>query len=228
MKALSLLLLMLVLARSLATASLTDDLRSPQQSVRDKAAAELRATFHGTPEAKWTPVIQQIKQGQTKKQILDLLRPFNVTAEEGMGSGQSHSQTYRLDNEWILVCSFQNDGDILFDHKLIPSLRHIWVLPPEDFTGIWVVYFVNGQVGHRINYRNGRYFGEFIAYRSDGSKTFVQHYTAKGADGEDTGYYPSGKISYRAQYQSGKPVGTWTWYDEAGNITSTKEHGGHQ
>ncbi|MES2439200.1 MAG: hypothetical protein V4584_09030 [Verrucomicrobiota bacterium] len=55
-------------------------------------------------------------------------------------------------------------------------------------------------------------------------KAVVQHYTEKGADGDDTGYHPSGRILYRARYQAGRPAGTWTWYDEAGNVTSTRDH----
>ena len=209
---------------SMATASPIDDLASSQQLVRDKAAAVLRATFTGTPEAKWTPTVEKIKKGQTKKEILELLRPFSVTEEEGMGSGQSHSQSYRLDKEWVLMCWFQNEGDVLINRELVSSLKHVWISPPKNFTGTWVVYFVNGQKSHQINYRDGQYWGEFIAYRSDGSRAYVQHYAADGADGEDTGYYPSGKISYRAYYKAGKPVGTWSWYDEAGKVISTKEH----
>jgi antitoxin component YwqK of YwqJK toxin-antitoxin module len=147
-----------------------------------------------------------------------------VTPEGGAGSGQSHSMSYRLDNEWILTCWFQNEGDILIERELSHALKHIWVNPPKGFTGKWITFFVNGQKSHEINYRNGKYFGELISYHSDGSRNFVQHYTEKGADGADTGYYPSGKIAYRAQYRDNKQAGTWIWYDESGRVTSTKEY----
>jgi len=227
MKAASMLLFLAGFSLSLAQATPIDDLASSDQAIRDRAAAELRATFKNTPETKWTPEVDKIKKGQTKKKVLELLRPFDVKEEGGAGSGQSHSQSYRLDNEWILICWFQNDSDILIDRQLGQSLKHVWIAPAKDFTGIWVVYFVNGHKSHQINYKEGQYFGEFMSYHSDGSKACVQHYTSEGADGVDTGYYPSGSISYRAQYQAGKPVGSWIWYDEAGEVTSTREHPNH-
>jgi hypothetical protein len=219
------LIILMILNYRIVFASPLDDLGSPTQDTRDRAAAELSRTFRSTPMSKWTPTIDKIKKGQSKKEILDLLSPFNVTKEGSAGSGQSHSESYRLDNEWVLICWFQNAGDILIDRKLTQSLKHIWTAPPKNYTGVWVVYFVNGHKSHQINYKDGQYFGEFISYHPDGSKSYVQHYTTNGANGEDTGYYPSGKIAYRAQYKDGKPVGTWTWYDEAGEITSTQEHG---
>lgn len=211
--------------RKKATAPLIRDLASPDQQVRDKAAAELRATFQTTPESKWTPTLQEIKKGQTKKEILEALRPFNVTTGFGFGTGQAYSESFRLDDEWVLICWFANDGDMLIDRKLSPSVRHIWTTPPEKYSGKWVVYFVNGQKSHEINYKDGQYLGKFTSYRSNGSKCYVQHYTEKGADGADTGYHPSGKVAYQGQYRAGKQVGTWTWFDEAGNVTSTKSYG---
>jgi len=219
-----LLLILPTLIWSISAASPIEDLASPNQELRDKVAAELRTVFRSTPESKWTPIVDKITKGLSKIEILKLLEPFHVTEQMGEGSGQSHSQSYRLDNEWILICWFQNDGDILIGRELQYSLRHVWIAPAEDFTGTWIVYFVNGHKSHEINYKDGQYFGELIAYHSDGSKSCVQHYKSLGADGEDTGYYPSGSVSYRGQYRSGKPVGTWTWYDEAGKVTSTREH----
>jgi hypothetical protein len=219
-----------ILGAQSAFASLVDDLGSPVQATRDRAAAELRRTFRSTPGSKWTPTLDQIKPGQTRQEILELLRPFGATPSWGVGSGQSHTQAYQLDDEWALVCTFRHEGNvgnevsILIDRKLAPSVRRVRCDPPANFTGTWVVYFVNGQKSYQINCRDGRYFGEFIAYHPDGSKACVQHYVAHVADGDDTGYYPTGKIAYRGQYRSDKQVGTWTWYDEAGKITSTQEH----
>ena len=85
MKAISVLALLAVLSISLAKGSPIEDLASPEQAVRDKAAAGLHATFQGAPETKWTPTIEKIKKGQTKKEILELLRPFDVIEEVGAG-----------------------------------------------------------------------------------------------------------------------------------------------
>jgi antitoxin component YwqK of YwqJK toxin-antitoxin module len=98
------------------------------------------------------------------------------------------------------------------------------VAPAASFSGVWTVYFVNGQRSHEIHYADGKYFGEFTAFRSDGSKLFVQHYGPSGIDGEDTGYFPSGRIMYRAYYKKGTAIGTWTHYNEDGSVRSTTEH----
>ena len=201
-----------------------DDLASPNPELRDKAAAELRLVFRSTPESRWAPIVDKITKGQSKKDILKLLQPFNVTEEMGAGSGQSHSESYRLDDEWILICYFFNEGDILIDRTLTQSIRQVGVKPPESFTGQWVLYFINGTKSHDISMKNGHYFGEFIAYHSNGAKAYVQHYTDHVADGTDTGYHRSGKIAYTGQYKQGKQVGTWTWFDESGKISSTRTH----
>jgi hypothetical protein len=224
MKATSIILLLIAFSVTIASGDPMDDLASSDQAIRDKAAAELRITFKDTPETKWTPTADKIKKGQTKKEVLELLRPFDVKGEGGAGSGQSHSQSYRLDDEWILICWFQNEGDVLIDRKLERSLRHLWIAPAKDFAGLWVTYFVNGQKSHQINYRDGQYSGEFIAYHSNGEKACIQHYTGSIADGPDTGYHRSGKIAYTGQYKQGKQVGTWTWFDESGKISSTRTH----
>ena len=201
-----------------------DDLASPNPELRDKAAAELRLVFRSTPKSRWAPIVDKITKGQSKKDILKLLQPFNVTEEMGAGSGQSHSESYRLDDEWILICYFFNEGDILIDRTLTQSIRQVGVKPPESFTGQWVLYFINGTKSHDISMKNGHYFGEFIAYHSNGAKAYVQHYTDHVADGTDTGYHRSGKIAYTGQYKQGKQVGTWTWFDESGMISSTRTH----
>lgn len=225
MRFLSIVLLIFpILLGSASMASPTEDLASPIQEVRDKAAAELRVSFRSVPESRWTPVVDKISKGQSKDEILKLLQPFKVTREMGAGSGQSHSESYRLDDEWILICHFQNEGDILIDRTLTGSVRHVDVRPPANFTGRWILYFINGVRSHEISMKDGRYSGEFTAYHASGSKAYVQHYTDGVADGTDTGYHRSGKTAYTGQYKQGKQVGTWTWFDESGKISSTRTY----
>ena len=99
-----------------------------------------------------------------------------------------------------------------------------WVAPSSGFTGVWITYFVNGRRSHQIHYKNGRYFGTFTTFRSDGSKAVVQHYGVEGVEGEDTGYFPSGALMYRGQYSKGAQSGTWVWYNEDGSVRSTQEY----
>jgi hypothetical protein len=215
--------LFMAFAIRLAAASPLDDLASPVQAVRDNAARELRASYQAIPRSKWEPVLEKIKEVQTKGELLKLLSPFHVTMELSLANGRSHYCLYRLVNEWTLNCWFENESEKLYDHKIGHSPKPIWVAPPKDYTGKWIAYFVNGQKSHEVNYKQGQYFGEFISFHPDGSRSYVQHYSEKGADGKDTGYYPSGKVRYHARYKDGKPVGTWVHYDESGNITSSRE-----
>jgi hypothetical protein len=207
-----------------AVAAPVDDLASPSQTVRDEASEKLRAGFRSTPKSKWLPLIEKIKVGQSKKEILELIPPCDGSFLFSAGSGQSHSDMYRLDGEWIIVCAFRNEGETLLDIEIRPSMKHVWVPPPEGFTGKWIVYYINGQKSHEISYKDGQYFGDFTSYHLNGAKCVIQHYTEKGIDGAEIGYHPSGKIAYRGQYKDSKEVGTWTCYDEDGKVTSTKEH----
>jgi hypothetical protein len=202
-------------------------LASPMQEVRDAAAKTLRATHTPTPRERWEPLLKSLNVADTKPAVLKRL-PAGVKPEMGVGSGQSHLEEFRLDDVWTLRCTFRNesrdDPATLLNFSLIERTRHLWVAPPGDFSGTWTTYFVNGQKSHQIQYKAGKYSGEFIAFHSDGSKSYVQHYGPQGSDGEDTGYFPSGRVSYRAFYRAGAPVGTWTWYNEDGTVRSTKEH----
>ena len=165
--------------------------------------------------------------GTSKTNVFEMLRPFNVTVEEGSGTGQGHTVGYRLDDAWLLRCSYRNRGHLLdgtlIRSELIQRVRHVWVEPPTNFTGVWITYFANGQKAQEINYKDGRYSGEFIAYYSDGPKAYVQHYDRHAAEGPDTGFYRSGRTNYYGLYRTNKQVGTWTWYNEDGSIQSTRD-----
>jgi antitoxin component YwqK of YwqJK toxin-antitoxin module len=142
----------------------------------------------------------------------------------GACGGGGSTTSYRLDSNWEIVIYMDDRSGKLMQAKLEDSLAKVWVAPPSSFTGIWTTYYVNGMKSDVISYRKGIYFGEFISYRSDGSKCVVQHYDEGGCDGDDTGYFPSGKTMYRAHYKNNVPVGIWNWYREDGTIVSSQDH----
>jgi uncharacterized protein len=115
-------------------------------------------------------------------------------------------------------------GDALLHHALIEQMRHVWIEPPADFTGVWITYFVNGQRSHEIHYRNGQYFGTLTSFHANGAKAVVQHIGAEGAEGEETDYSPSGALNYAGRHSNGKPAGTWVSYNEDGSVRSTLEN----
>jgi hypothetical protein len=205
-----------------------DDLGSQSQEVRDAAAGILRESFTPVPQSHWEPVIAAIKPGDSKESVLRHL-PRNVNPELGPSTGQSYAEFYRLDDSWLLSCAYRrsNTGDTLLRHELIERVRHVWIAPPADFTGVWTTYFVNGRRSHEIHYVNGSYLGVFTAFHANGSVAVVQHIGLAGADGEDTGYYPSGAVMYQGQYRNGAQIGTWTHYNEDGSIRAITEHSEH-
>jgi hypothetical protein len=204
--------------------SLVEQLSAVEQTERDLTAKQLREVFESSPRKTWEPLLETLKPGLTKKELLTKLQPEQREVGRGIGTGGSHMEEYRLDYSWQLRCWFLNEGNVLREATLESRMQHIWVAPAADFTGTWVTYFVNGQPSHVIEYRDGKYHGKFTSNHADGSKSYVQHYGPDGADGEDTGYFPSGKVSYRAHYSKGKAVGVWTWYNEQGEVTSTRVH----
>lgn len=199
-------------------------LASPSQVERDDAARQLREVFEPTPRSRWEGFVAELKPGLAKKELQAKLKPEFRESQGGIGTGQQHMEDYRLDNTWQLRCWFHNEGDSLREAALHERIRSVWVNPPPEFTGEWVTYFVNGQVSHRIDYESGEYRGTFVSNHSNGQKSVVQHYGPSGVDGEDTGFFPSGKVMYRAFYSQGKPVGVWTWYNEQGEVTTTRNH----
>jgi len=198
------------------------ELSSPQQQVRDAAATRIRKTYRKPARDQWDAALKTIQEGETKQAIRERLKLKE--SEGGIGTGQSHLETFRLDDRWVLRAWFFNEGDRFRSGEIVEHVRHIWVAPPGNFTGTWVVYFANGQPSHVIEYRNGAYHGTFTSNHPNGTKSVVQHYGPEGADGEDTGYFPSGKVSYRALYRAGKAVGTWVWFNEDGTVRSTQVH----
>jgi len=222
----------LLISSGWAFATPREDLASPSQQARDQAAGELRKTFVLPPRKAWDELVASIKPGDTKASVLDRLRPFNAKPSAGFGSGQSSSESYRLDDAWVLWVVFVrldatttgDEAETVTKVSLEEQLQYVWVEPSNGFTGTWVTYFVNGQRSHEVHYRDGRRSGEFTTFRSDGSKACVQHYGPNGAEGEDTGYFPSGRIAYRGSYKDGKQVGSWTHYNEDGSVQSSQEY----
>jgi hypothetical protein len=203
-------------------ASPIDDLASPLQETRDAAAKILQATYTPPPRTNWDSFIASIKVGDSKTNILAMLRQHNFKPEGGGGSGTFECESFRLDDLWMLELS--SERDLIVSCKLREQMRHVWVVPSPKFTGVWIVYFANGQKSHEINYADGSYFGEFVAFNPDGSKCYVQHLDHQIAEGADIGYFPSGRIKYQGFYRTNTQVGTWIWYNEDGTTNSIKDY----
>jgi len=182
-------------------ASYPSDLGSSLQQTRDTVAKSLRTTYRPPSRARWEAVVASLKAGERKEKVIEQLRAFNPTYELGDGNDRDFDELYRLDDLWVIRLSFHtpaNKPDTLSGCELLESMRDVWVEPPPNFTGTWVIYYVNGERSSETHYRDGR------------------------RDGEEIGYSPFGRVSRRGYYKKGDQVGTWTWYDKDGSICRTE------
>lgn len=203
-------------------ASPIDELGSPVPEIRDAAAKKLRSASPSPAKTNWSSLVSKLKKGASATNVFALFPPNTQREAFVMGAGNS-TASYRLDDHYILVCRWNDIRHTLLDFQLAEQLRHVWVQPPHEFTGVWTTYYVNGQVCSTINYQMGKYSGDFTSYRSDGTKAYVQHYGPRGCQGEEIGWYPSGKVFYKGSYTNGIQIGTWTWFNEDGTVQSVKE-----
>jgi hypothetical protein len=199
------------------------DLSSPSQEVRDAAAKIVRASYKPPSDTKVNLVVNAITNGMAKTNILRSLSSFKVKIDDGLGGGGTYNEFYHLDDAWLLVCWYRDDGDVLIHKTFSKGPRLLWVEPPANFTGTWVAYLANGQKGNEVHYTDGRYDGEFIIYNADGSKSSVRQFKQGVETGEEIGFYSSGRIKHRGFLKNGKKVGTWVWFGEDGLTNSIKE-----
>jgi hypothetical protein len=210
-------------------ASLVDDLASTSQETRDKAAKILREMYVSPSRTNWDGVVNALKLGTPQTLIEQQLSSSNLVSAGGLSSGNTEVKSYRLDDLWILDCSFTNRTTSISNSGLAfitlkERLRNVWVEPPTNFTGVWRTYWINGQPSHEIEYKNGQYHGVVKTFKPDGSRSVVSHKTEGVTEGEELGFHSSGRILYKGQYKAGKKVGKWIWYKEDGSIESERDY----
>ncbi len=197
------------------------DLASPSQEKRDAAAKVIRENYVAPTKESVKAALASIQVGDRRSKILRALVSFGIPMELPEKSAGTSFTSYRLNDRWVLECTFQNE--VLQDVALMEDEQEIEVHPPERYTGDWTTYYANGQRCHEAHFLDGVYTSELTTFRADGTRSRVQNFGPDGLDGEEIGYYPSGTVSYRGKYKAGRKVGTWTWYKEDGSVRSTKE-----
>ncbi len=169
--------------------------------------------------AAWQEKVDQIKPDMTKADVLKIL-PKIPEASDGleMWDGDSHVVRYRLDYHWTVTISYRNPDKVIDRPKLTQSAFKVYFAPPKNFTGTWVAWYVNGQKGYEIHYKNGDYDGVFTSYHDNGRKNVEQNYSNHIAHGADTGWSSDGKTSYTGQYVNGKQDGKWVHWHPNGQM----------
>jgi antitoxin component YwqK of YwqJK toxin-antitoxin module len=202
---------------------------------RAAAAAELRRLVAKYPsgtidlaskdggEAAWREKVSRIGAGMTKAEVLKILPEFAEAPETcEISSGNSHIVMYRLDYHWVVTIYYRNPDKVIEQPTLTKRALQVHVTPPQNFTGTWITWHVNGQKGVETQYKNGKYDGVLTKYHDNGRKNYEQHYVNDVIHGTDTGWFPNGKVSYTARYSNGKKEGTWThWYANGNKHSET-------
>jgi hypothetical protein len=178
-------------------------LASPSQEVRDAAAKILRSTAKPPPKNKWRFFTWRIRKGESETDILALLSSYKINTQSvfGMRGGGNHTAVYQLDDYWELGCRYQEGDNSLMEWELSPGWRIVAVWPSNNFTGVWINYYANGQKYTEICYTNGLRDGDFWEYSANGSKDFTVKYD-HGKERSSTVYYPSGRIHQQIQCRS--------------------------
>lgn len=212
-------------------------LSDPNGETRATAAAAMRQLIAADPGVKtndhgeeyWKKRVESVKAGMKHSDVLSLLPPYDTTLSaerllwSGVGSGDSHIATWRLDHYWTVTIQYRNPDTVIERPKLQNSAMRFWVEPPADFTGTWVTWHVNGQKSHEIEYKNGKYHGSFSAFYDNGRKRYQQHYRDGVCSGSASGWYPDGSKKYQGNYTDGKQTGTWTHWNEDGSVSTVDQ-----
>ena len=184
-------------------ARLIKKLGDPNSEVRASAAAALRKIVARYPsgtanirnedagEAAWLKKIDQLKPGATKAEVLKVLPKFADCPEMfSGGSGGTHGEVYRIDWDWLVEAQYYNPDKLIHAPTLRRREARVYVAPPDNYTGDWVTWHVNGQIAGRKQYEDGKYHGTFTSYHDNGSISYEQHYTHHVAHGMDSGWDP--------------------------------------
>lgn len=197
-------------------------LTSPSQSIRDVGAQILRGSFVPPPRTNWDVFVKRLKPGMKRAAVESELQTVKAVPGGGGGTGTFETREYRLDDLWVVNCSYTNA--VLSQAQIDERMFDVWVIPPANFSGDWVTYWVNGERSSSRHYRYGQLDGLSTSYYSGGSVSVVSNYRNGVQDGEETGYFSSGKVEYKGQYKAGKQAGHWFWYGIDGKVASEKDY----
>ena len=196
-------------------ASPVDDLASPDQSVRDTAAAFLRTNYISVGSTHWDTLLAPLKIGEAKTNVLALLQSIGATNTSSRPyTNHTTSETYWLDDYWWVVCIYHDTNDTLAYVEVFPQSYRIKVEAPPHFTGRWTAYYVTGQIFHETYYEDGKRHGPDVIYRADGAPRFIGHYVHGLLEGESISFYPDGHIDCWVTRKAGKIVKTYKTYYE--------------
>ena len=90
--------------------------------------------------------------------------------------------------------------------------------------GITVLYYPNGQVNKKGQYRKGKYHGKWEGWYKDGTKSFEIHHNHGKLQGKYNTYHDNGQIKETGTYTDNFKSGRWQYFDKGGNLVEQKTY----
>ena len=84
--------------------------------------------------------------------------------------------------------------------------------PPQNYTGVWITKYDNGQINFKGKYVNGKAEGKGVYYFKNGQVHFKGTYLNGLKDGRWTAYFENGIKRYTVTYLKGDQVGERIYY----------------
>jgi hypothetical protein len=133
------------------------DLCSQSPEVRSKAAVIIRENhlYRPTRRDLWDKLATEMKVGEAFSDVINYLHkrgvalqlPASFTPPKGV-------LNFRLDDSWVLLCAV--DEGFLTDFAIREEPIQIQVSPPEEFSGLWRTYRINGEAVNAPYFDKGR------------------------------------------------------------------------
>jgi hypothetical protein len=224
-------------------------LESPSPSIRMFASKSLQGTYVPLSRTNAEELIARLQFGMNESAVSNLLSSAGATNEGVEKIRDEIVKTFRVDDLWVIRCWFTNAVATnvvvtnsvtkkavtknvvagkseygLAEARVLEQMNQIIVDPPSDFSGIWLTYWINGNVSYERHFQNGQLEGVNTGFYPNGVRSIEVAFHNGVPDGQDTGYFPSGKIQYQGQNKAGKEVGHWIWYSEGGVVQAERDY----
>jgi hypothetical protein len=221
----------------------SDERAAAAKSLREILAEDpsRRTNDHG--RAYWEERVSQVTTGMSHDEVVKLLPPAEGVAPTwSVCSGSTCNYGWRLDDYWTIALGYQRRDDVpapvnknwlegLEDRLAVVSLPTLkeWAVHrsparPNDFTGTWATWHVNGQPFAEIESVNGKTHGESRHYFDNGALSYTQKYVDGVTHGVGLGWNREGKKLYEMAYADGKQSGTYTHWWSDGKLRSLGEY----
>ena len=137
----------------------------------------------------------------------------------------------------------QKQGEWKSFYKLSGKLARVETYRNDTLNGPCLVYWSDGRLYDKVNYRKGVRVDSFIHYHSNGRPNLETWYDCNGKEqglfkvyddngavrqvgynkdgyfeGEVQEFYPNGQVKSIEYYKDKMKQGTWTYYDENGKL----------